>query len=168
MKMNLKTTMTVTGFTISKETWSASLTPMKMPWRRKILHLSSKIKKMISLASKWKHPSRRKNLEPRWKILPPPSQKGRRNLQRCGHSRQRTQCFWLRGRWRRAGSVDHLAWEGLKDCDIIRLSAYELLVCIIGIIYLFQMIQSEEDKKIVDQYKQTNVALRKQLLNLNT
>lgn len=30
------------------------------------------------------------------------------------------------------------------------------------------MIQSEEDKRLVDQYKQTNVALRKQLLNLNT
>ena len=30
------------------------------------------------------------------------------------------------------------------------------------------MIQWEEDKRLVDQYKQTNVALRKQLLNLNT
>lgn len=29
------------------------------------------------------------------------------------------------------------------------------------------MIYSEEDKRLVDQYKQTNVALRKQLNNLN-
>ena len=29
------------------------------------------------------------------------------------------------------------------------------------------MIQSEEDKRLVDQYKQTNTALRKQLMNLN-
>ena len=29
------------------------------------------------------------------------------------------------------------------------------------------MIQSEEDKKLVDQYKQNNIALRKQLNNLN-
>lgn len=29
------------------------------------------------------------------------------------------------------------------------------------------MIESEEDKKLVDQYKQTNLALRKQLSNLN-
>ena len=29
------------------------------------------------------------------------------------------------------------------------------------------MIQSEEDKRLVDQYKLTNIALRKQLVNLN-
>lgn len=29
------------------------------------------------------------------------------------------------------------------------------------------MIQSEEDKRLVDQYKHTNTALRKQLMNLN-
>lgn len=29
------------------------------------------------------------------------------------------------------------------------------------------MINSEQDKKLVDQYKQTNLALRKQLNNLN-
>ncbi len=29
------------------------------------------------------------------------------------------------------------------------------------------MIHSEQDKKLVDQYKQTNLALRKQLNNLN-
>lgn len=29
------------------------------------------------------------------------------------------------------------------------------------------MIYSDEDKRLVDQYKQTNIALRKQLSNLN-
>ena len=36
-----------------------------------------------------------------------------------------------------------------------------------GYNYFYYMIQTEQDKKIVDHYKQTNISLRKQLNALN-
>ncbi len=36
-----------------------------------------------------------------------------------------------------------------------------------GYKYFYYMIYTEEDKKLVDQYKQTNITLRKQLNALN-
>ena len=41
------------------------------------------------------------------------------------------------------------------------------IIFVINCVCAWPMIQSEEDKKLVDQYKQNNIALRKQLNNLN-